>query len=120
MSPSHPIVAASEEFERAAKSYETQSMKRWGSDLPGVPTALENVARGLRAMAQRSDDQDPLKQSIIETLHSVAKIVDMAADTAKELPATFKTLHSDRLDRLEAPLKGPAAEAKWDIRAGDD
>lgn len=114
------IRAAAEDLRAALAGYDPESMRQVVRELPILGEALTAVSSGLRAVADRSENEWPAGTAITEGLRSMANDVRSAAGTAGVAEDTAQAHHQTDIERHDAPRGGRAAEARWDVARPDE
>ncbi|MBR8745221.1 hypothetical protein DSY14_26560 [Nocardiopsis sp. MG754419] len=84
--------------------------------LQQIGPILTIVADGLKGLADSSEEEQPLDESVIEYMHTIEGAARGSSEVAEELPGLFRAAHEVELARLENPRRG---ERKWDVSQQD-
>lgn len=120
MSGGHHFLAPAMELERIAATYSPDNMMQVGADFAALPDSLEHVANAMRITTARADAEQPLDPRIVELMQGVYTLQMKAVELARELAPAFRSCHDLDIARIEAPRKGRAAEAMWDVSRNAD
>jgi hypothetical protein len=114
------IRAAAQELQDELAGYDPGSMRQMVRDLPALGAALGQVSQGVRAVADRAEQQWPTAGPVTEGLRSMAGDLQAAAQTAGVADA-FGTHHGGDIERHDAPRGASrAVESRWDVGRADN
>jgi hypothetical protein len=114
------FLETSEETVSAARAYEPGGMLHVRQVIKAMPVAIENWAMAFAVLAEKSDSEFPLGDSIGEGLDDIHQQLRALISRAEELAETFDRDHEADIDRLLNPRKSRDAERTWDTTANED
>lgn len=114
------FLETSEETVSAARAYEPGGMLHVRQVIKAMPVALENWAMAFAVLAEKSDSEFPLGDSIGEGLDDIHQQMRNLIARAEDLAETFDREHEADIDRLLNPRKSRDAERTWDTTANED
>lgn len=114
------FLETSEETVSAARAYEPGGMLHVRQVIKAMPVALENWAMAFAVLAEKSDSEFPLGDSIGEGLDDIHQQMRALISRAEELAETFDREHEADIERLLNPRKSRDAERTWDTTANED
>jgi len=105
------IREAANELAEAIAAYNEEGMINFVTGLDEIPGALAIVAAGVRRLAQRSAEEQPLHAGVVEAIEQVATGQANLAMSSMLLGHLARVLHAEDLERLFRRLPNGH---KWD------
>ncbi|MEU9755715.1 hypothetical protein AB0D90_21690 [Streptomyces althioticus] len=95
--------------------YAPEHMMQVYAEYCALAEAVEAFAGCIRLIHDRTNDIEPVEQPISDAVGTVLESLGAGASEAAKLMPAFRRYHAADLKRHEAPRKGPAGEARWDV-----
>ncbi|MFI1765225.1 hypothetical protein ACH41H_24640 [Streptomyces sp. NPDC020800] len=95
------------------KTFDPVHMMQVGSEFQGMSYGLTALAEAVDTLRQRTRDQYPVDDRILDELGTLAQTVRAASDYAEMAAQLFVEDHAREISHNTNPRKGPAAESMW-------
>jgi uncharacterized membrane protein YccC len=109
------LSTAAETMLQAASTFDPEVMAEFQAMIDDLPDAMRTVQETLRVLAELSAERLPVDPAVVEEMAEGFRAMDRVVHALEEVPATYRRVHAEDLERHESPRNGLEAERKWNV-----
>ncbi|ARQ69975.1 hypothetical protein CAG99_14900 [Streptomyces marincola] len=100
---------------QAAQTFDPEQMSEFQTLIEDLPDAMRTVQETIRVLAELSDEKLPVNRKVVEEIGESYRAMNRVVEALEEVPAVYKRVHADDIERVDNPRNGVEAERKWNV-----